>query len=90
MKYLIKLLILVMIWLCPWNLLAEATHCECGEHETGITSYSITGEDCCLSPVAPDTVGLFFEYENQGGVWKLINTTHLVATKAQKDCCPPI
>ncbi|MFQ5447845.1 MAG: hypothetical protein ACE5FF_13035 [Saprospiraceae bacterium] len=89
MKNLIKLFTMAMIWLSPWNLLATTTSCECGEHETGITSYTVSGEDCCLSPVAPDTIGFFYEYENQGGVWRLINTTKLDANQAKNDCCLP-
>jgi hypothetical protein len=89
MKNLIKLFTLVMIWLSPWNLLSAATSCECGEHITGITAYTVSGTDCCSSSIAPDTIGFFYEYEDQGGVWRLINTTHLVGTQAQKDCCNP-
>ena len=63
------------------------SNCECGTHATGITAYTVTGDDCCTG--TPTTTGFFHEYEYQGGVWKRISTTHITGVSAQADCCPP-
>lgn len=85
-----KLILFVLfLFLVPTQIMFAYSYCECGEHATGITSYTVDGDDCCTSPVADQSVGFFREYENQGGVWKLVNTTELVATQAQQNCCNP-
>ena len=85
----LKLVVLFLALVPAQIMLAEFSDCECGEHATGITAYTVEGEDCCTSPVAAESVGWFHEYENQGGVWKRVNTTELVATEAQQTCCNP-
>ena len=88
MRVFSKIIALALVGLLPWNALA-LTQCECGEHATGITTYTVSGDDCCTSPVAPDTVGWFHEYANQGDAWKLVSTTKLDASEAQNDGCNP-
>ncbi len=63
-------------------------NCECGEHATGITAYSTTGDDCCKG--TPGTNGAFHTYTQQSnGVWQLTGTTIITGTSAQNTCCPP-
>lgn len=85
MRLQLKLILLAMVF-SPYLGEGRAS-CECGEHATGITTYTVLGDDCCTSPVDREGVGWFHEYENQGGVWKLVSTTELDAAQAQQKCC---
>ncbi len=65
---------------------ADPKHCECGEHATGITTYSVDGTDCCHD--APLSVGFYYTYTNEGGdVWSVNTTTTITGTAAQSTCC---
>ena len=65
------------------------TPCECGDHANGITTYTVTGEGCCSSPIAANTVGFEYTYVQNEGVWTVDETTVVTGISAQKDCCPP-
>ncbi|MFQ5446296.1 MAG: hypothetical protein ACE5FF_05125 [Saprospiraceae bacterium] len=87
MKVQLKILLLAIVWMVPWSVFAEIKNCECGEHATGITAYSVNGADCCNSTVAGQ-FGTFSTYVQQpNGVWELLEQTSISSTKAQNDCC---
>lgn len=63
-------------------------NCECGEHATGITTYSISGSDCCND--APGQNGMQYTYAQQAnGTWEVTSSTVVTGTAAQNHCCPP-
>jgi len=80
--------VLLLLFLSPSFRVFAAANCECGEHATGITTYNVSGEDCCAS--TPGAVAFDNEYEQQtGGAWKLVRQTQITGTAAQSSCCPP-
>lgn len=86
MKVLQKLLLPLAVCVVPMSAYS-IKNCECGEHATGITAYSVNGDDCCTSAVAGQH-GTFSTYVQQpNGVWELLDQTIISSTKAQNDCC---
>jgi len=79
-----NLFIILTLLFCVSSL--NAVNCECGEHSTGITYYSVNGDDCCTSLTTGSAY--FSEYELQdNGVWVRMSTTVLSASYAQSECC---
>lgn len=89
----IFLTFLIGVFIVPQKLLCEEfTNCECGEHSTGITTYTVTGldADCCEAPIAPDTVGYELSYTQQtNGVWQLTGQNQITGLAAKNKCCSP-
>lgn len=66
---------------------SSAIRCECGTHATAITSYLVTGDDCCLS--VPYALADEYTYTLQpNGVWQHTGTTVITGSSAQSTCCP--
>lgn len=62
------------------------TNCECGEHSTGITAYTVNGTDCCKS--TPGATAFTYTYSQQAnGTWQLTGQTQITGTDAQNACC---
>lgn len=59
--------------------------CECGEHPTGITTFTVDGDDCCTS-VASE-FGFEHTYMANGPAWELITVTQVSGSTAQTKCC---
>jgi len=61
-------------------------NCECGTHATGITTYTVSGSDCCSS--ATQGSGIEYTYTQQdNGVWEVSTTKIIEASVAQSNCC---
>ncbi|MEL6670743.1 MAG: hypothetical protein AAFR61_01075 [Bacteroidota bacterium] len=70
------------------QLFAQITPCECGTHATGIYTYDMTGEDCCVG--TPSELGFYKTYEPAGpGIWRLVETVIISGNAARDHCCPP-
>lgn len=81
-----------MLFISVSSFCAETTSCECGEHSTKITAYTVEGvdADCCRAPIAPGSVGFEYTYSLQtNGVWQLTGTTQISGATAQDNCCRP-
>jgi hypothetical protein len=83
----LSLAMMVSLTLIPFtDLLSANTKCECGTHSTGITAYTVDGEDCCNS--TPGDNGFEYTYTQQGnGVWQLTGTNTITGQTAQNNCC---
>lgn len=68
---------------------AYVKECECGQHSTGIYTYTVDGGSCCNSPIATDIVGFKRNYVNNSGVWEHIGNDVLTGIGAQSTCCNP-
>ncbi|PQJ30473.1 hypothetical protein BST92_00295 [Nonlabens arenilitoris] len=61
--------------------------CECGDHETGITTYNVgEGEGCCSGEAG--VVGFITSYEYSEGVWRVSGQSKITGSAAQSACCP--
>lgn len=84
-----KLLISILLCGIVVPLLATNKNCECGEHSTGITTYTVNGDLCCTSPIAVGTFGMQYTYIQNDGVWELDTSTMISGSDAQRHCCEP-
>ncbi|MCC7506413.1 MAG: hypothetical protein IT259_13990 [Saprospiraceae bacterium] len=86
-KKLLSVVLLLILLFSAFSTYAEK-QCECGDHATGITAYSVNGDDCCRS--TPGANGFEYTYEQQlNGVWELTGTTLISGATAQGNCCNP-
>ncbi len=77
----------IIAFAMPVTTFSAVTKCECGTHSTGITAYSVEGENCCTDDVTG--IGNEYTYYQQfPGVWVLDTHTTIPAQDAQDDCCP--
>ncbi|GEM_PF-1088921 len=80
--------VLLILFLSHTFTVFAAKNCECGEHATGITTYTTGGDDCCKD--TPGANGMQYTYAQQGnGVWEETGSTVVTGTAAQNACCPP-
>lgn len=71
---------------------AENTQCNCGDFESGVTSYAVIGDAGCCSGEATGLgmtgeYGAFTEYRFNEGAWSPVRTTVLNPSEAQSSCC---
>lgn len=81
----VKPLLIVAPLLFASSYLNSAKNCECGTHEDGITAYAVSGAGCCSSPVIGN--GVEHTYEENEGVWEVVDSTIINAATAQGNCC---
>lgn len=69
----------------------NATRCDCGSFETGITQYYVLveeGRGCCTSTLVTTVPGARKTYLLREGVYYENTTTPIQASQAQRICCP--
>ena len=80
-----KLLITsILLLLCAWTW--AITNCECGNHEIGITAYSVTGPGCCSSNTTGGTA-IYHTYVFNEGAWAYSQSFLITSQAAQSFCC---
>ena len=80
-----KVILLVFFLLSSFQFYAKK-NCECGTHATGITTWSVEGEDCCTSTANPGGMQYTY-YEQHPGIWVVNSTTPVTGSSAQNSCC---
>lgn len=80
-------ILLLLLFLPFVSLEMQAAKCECGTHQTGITTYNTVDDFCCSSVTTG--VGFHYTYVLIEGVWQVDTTTQLTGSQAQANCCPP-
>lgn len=82
-----KPILYVLVLSLSTPLMGANKNCECGEHSTGITTYTVNGDGCCSSPIANHTIGMHYTYIMNEGQWEVSGSTQMTGAQAQRDCC---
>lgn len=70
------------------QMLFAGSACECGDHDSGITMWTVEGRDCCNDNPGP--VGTNVTYApDSNGMYMIMDINPMTGNEAQNNCCRP-